>query len=946
MAGGTGTGWDTPGSLAAQTGPGTGSGWETPAANTRAGRGGPVTGGASHGGIFGSAVHWVGSKADLAARDLKGIPGGVVQAGHFAVSPFAAAYDRATGHGAAATRQVDFAKQFEKGTVKGVEHTVAHPLADPFQTALLAAPAFHVPGSVLARGTAAAEAAGAGEGLAGVGKAVARRPVTANRFLRSGPGAEPVPIYPSDNPTVRAAQGLYDKAVQRAIYKNPEGRLAAHGQRRISGSLAETARYQQRLREVPANLLDDAAKRLSPTRGRVPGTTANRLQRVEQAALELTSVNTSPEEAAAYHLGQAAKGVEPKLNLAVGKLYQAVAAKGLLTRNEAGDVIVAAAHPKLAAADLRLAAVQGKGDEILARYGVRSPEALQARVDAPGVTRRAGLLEQDREAPIFSTKGRGFVSYAVKEPKGNPSAAASSIGPVVGEPRAPITAKEFTGAGIERGQVPKDVTGSAARHFRQILKFQNTSEIRKTALSTGSDLRRTTRDILVKVPGEDHAAVPPEVEALLGKSKLTTDDVAGIQAALDAYRQELIPGLRNHFAEDNAAHIGEAAPAGHRWVDRLVLGDLAKARTVGPPGLPARIANTLNSAVTAATVYFKIGHVGTRILTNAATNIIQGSATPLQIADSLRLWKALSREDKLRAFAASGQHGFSALPHEGVNLAARVAGKGANWWAKHADSPFRFNSIAYEARKAGYDTPAKFRGLLDKLEDPSKLTPEEAAKVDRVAKEANRSNIAYDRLSDTERRFVTRALWFYPWVKGASVFAGRTLLEHPYKSAALGQAGAEGRQHQFDVLGNVPSYEAGLIPLGGGKVTDLSTFSPFATPADVIEAGARPADLSGFLNPVYTSLLHLIQGQDEHGNKTTHPYSAALQTLFSPTPEAQILAAFQGRHGDQSKRLFPQNPALGGTYNAVIRALLGPAARRKVNQPVLTKDYETELKGR
>jgi hypothetical protein len=428
--------------------------------------------------------------------------------------------------------------------------------------------------------------------------------------------------------------------VQRAIDKNPEGRVAAHGQRRIAGSLAETARYQQRLREVPANLLDEAAKRLSPTGGRVPGTTANRLQRVEQAALELTSVNTSPEEAAAYHLGQAAKGVEPRLNLAVGKLYQTVSQRGLLTKNEAGDVIVAAAHPKLAAADLRLAAVAGKGDEILARYGVRSPEALQTRIDAPAQIRAGGKYvaptpsrlgqetpvlkaardQRDRlaaqhekvltqegkyfadrihdrafgsrrmdyarpkvptESNPFRNKivqlgirleaaqqrleelqaraearvqptgivggesarpGRGFVSYATDEPKGQPSAASSSIGPIVGEAAPPISGQTFKGTGIEKGLVPKDVTGSASRHFRQILKFQNTSEIRKTALSTGSDTRRTSRDILVKIPGEDLATVPPEVEALLGKSKLTTDDVAGNQAALVAYRQEMKPG--------------------------------------------------------------------------------------------------------------------------------------------------------------------------------------------------------------------------------------------------------------------------------------------------------------------------------------------------------------------------------------------------------------------
>src|SRR5207253_8003965 len=116
-----------------------------------------------------------------------------------------------------------------------------------------------------------------------------------------------------------------------------------------------------------------------------------RVSRLNQAALELTSVNTSPEDAAGYHLRQAEAGVNPRLNRAVAKLYQGVSERGLLARNEHGDTIVnAAAHPKLAAADLRLGQLQGRGDEILARYGVRTPEQLAERVSAPGRIRAGG----------------------------------------------------------------------------------------------------------------------------------------------------------------------------------------------------------------------------------------------------------------------------------------------------------------------------------------------------------------------------------------------------------------------------------------------------------------------------------------------------------------------------------------------------------------------------
>src|SRR5207253_25915 len=119
------------------------------------------------------------------------------------------------------------------------------------------------------------------------------------------------------------------------------------------------------------------------------------------------------------------------------------------------------------------------------------------------------------------------------------------------------------------------------------------------------------------------------------------------------FRQGLIPGLRDRFATEKAQQLGIEAPKGYKWVDRGVLGDLARPAR-GPSGRIARSFDNVNSAVTAATVYFKPGHVGTRVLTNAATNIIQGSATPRQIAYGVKLWHQLAHEDRLRALAAAG----------------------------------------------------------------------------------------------------------------------------------------------------------------------------------------------------------------------------------------------------------------------------------------------------
>jgi hypothetical protein len=457
--------------------------------------------------------------------------------------------------------------------------------------------------------------------------------------------------------------------------------------------------------------------------------------------------------------------------------------------------------------------------------------------------------------------------------------------------------------------------------------------------------------VLVKIPGEEHGAITSAVQDVLGKSKVTHDDVAGLNAALEAYKEDLVPGLRDNFADDRAKDIGHLAPEGHVWVDRNVLGDLGKPG-VGPRGKVARTADTINSAVTAATVYFKIGHVATRVLTNAATTFLQGSAAPGELARSVGLWRQLSQEDRLRALAAAGQHGFESMPHEGANVAGRVATRGAQWWAKHADAPFRFASIAYEARRAGYSTPAQFSRLLRQLENPAGLPPEEAARVEYIAKEANRAGIAYDRLNQFERRFLTRGVWFYPWIKGTINFAGHTATEHPYKTAVLANLGVQARERQQQELGDLPSYEGGLFQLGKADargrplVADFSTFSPFATPADVADTVARPGQISGFLNPALGAGVNLITGRDQYGQPTTSPVEGALSLLAAATPEQQILTSFLQRHQDQSKRMFPKSHALAGTASPLLRALVGPAMPRRVNTDAAHKAAAREKSGR
>jgi hypothetical protein len=610
-------------------------------------------------------------------------------------------------------------------------------------------------------------------------------------------------------------------------------------------------------------------------------------------------------------------------------------------------VVDAAKHPDLARADVALAKAQGHGDEILARYGVRSPEALQAATDAPGRYRagatyekptpgKAGVPSQallrqrayvarlqalyDRseqkimadtknpnhqayllgpshggmESPIMARlggglsvakdelkrledaaarrqkptgivggktarPGRGHVSYASTEKRQPTSAAAASPGPVVGVTKPPITSHANTGYNIEHGKVPENVTTGASRHFKAITRFVNTTERRNAAIATGSDVRRSARDVLVKVPGEDHGKLSHEIQEALGKEKPTIDELHGLQAALEAFREDMVPGLADNFSGDARHPVGTSArmpqsrsgskaPNGYKWVDRNALGDLAKP-AAGPRGRIARDADNVNSAVTAATVYFKIGHVGTRVFTNAATNIIQGSAKPLEIAKSVELWKQLDHEDR---FERSPPPASTASTRCRTKAPAHLEGGDEGRLSGGRNTPTRRSgSTASPTRPARPDsTRRRSSGDARQARAPHdhNMNAAQAAKVDWVAKRANREGIAYDRLSNAEKRFIARAVWFYPWMRGTVGFAFNTITEHPFKSAVLGAAGSEGRQAQQKELGDLPGLRGGLFKLAGGSrplVADFSTFSPFATPPTSPTRSHGPASSPG-----------------------------------------------------------------------------------------------------
>ena len=874
------------------------------------------------GGFFsdvGHLGHWIGEKASLAGHDIEGIPGGT----YHLVKPLGVQfYDIARygprdawggkkGERAFEANQRDALRQ-TRGVVENAKQSIEHPLRDPFQTALTVGPALH--------------------GLGRIGEVARGVDTSAPRMLRAGEGERFNLSPPSRGAHGRAGQAVYDKALQRGLDKNVEGRVAGHAMKRIGGQVQEAERARQGMRASQADHLEKLGRKLN---------------RHEQAALRLTSENVTPGEAAAYHEHMATKGGEAAsrhVNLA--NTYRAIQKQGWLKLDENKNVAVdAMKNPRLAKADEVLAKVQARNEQIVHEHGLMNEQGARERLDAPGIQIRGAISEAARERSTYGPKGRGFVTEKPFEARAPKTGAARAGSGVIGETRSPIASKARTGLAREQGHIPDNTTRLVAQNARGLNRYVNTHELRKEWLRAATDTKQSSHDTLIREPGTPKGQIPTEYKAQMGQGKMTYDELVNHESPKGprGFLEDILPHLKSQFHDDKNYGIGAKAPKGFKWVDRRIVGDYANAFS-GSRGKFGRGMDTVNSGITAGTVYFKPGHAGTRVLTNAATNIMQGSAGLRQIAKTRGLFKALSEEDRMRALRAAGQHGFEAMPHEGVGVIGHIATRGAQGWAKYADARFRFNSIAYEARKAGYKTPAQFRDFLNKLENPEGLSAEEKARVENVAKRANREAIAYDRLNDKEKRVIARAIWFYPWMKGSLAFTGNAIREHPFKAAAGANLGAQERKRQGKALGEMPSYEFGLVPIGkkdaqgNVPVTNFQTFSPFSTLGNVLQLPEYASAVEN-LNPAAGALFELGSRTNQYGQHSNSPITDALQSLFSATPEFQIGAAAAGK----KSKMFPTNNSWEGQ---LLRALIGPAYPRKVNLADLNKAAGLEKSGR
>jgi len=569
----------------------------------------------------------------------------------------------------------------------------------------------------------------------------------------------------------------------------------------------------------------------------------------------------------------------------------------------------------------------------------------------PGVVRLAALIkERDRlRATLNETAftsaankaidvgtGEMFFTYSSKK---RPTAF-SRLGAArtIRHQAKPGTGQAFTGKAIEQGRIPRGEAILAAEAELEAWRFTTILRHRDRLEQFGKPLPTRGDDVALVLDELKGKTLPEEVRALLGKAGagevLAEEQLTVLARIGEGLRQQIFPGKWDDLQHVERFRAAVDAPVpGVLWIDKRLLGGIEAANPlvgVSGSGVGRGVlagVDTINNASRLAILYLlPLKYITPNALSQVAFALIQqGFAAPVNLARAARLNAKLGRKAQLAIDAGMGEGFAVSIAGRGGGALGKLNNALGRWYGKIIDTPFRRASFLHEAHRSGFTTQAEINKLLfdPKLRDRRLAT----------FMEANSEIIDYARLGRWEQNVIRRAIFFYPWMKGASVYGGRFLIEHPGKAWALDQLGKIGAEAQSRQLGeNLPSYAEALAPIGssGGLPTtlNLTSVSPFTTPYQMLRAltgDTRSAySLGSQFSPALTAGI-MATGFTPPGGFRSGP-GAALRELYEGLP----LYRYPKRmiEGPPERAVYPTT-----TWEDLFSLLLGPGVTPRRTNP-------------
>jgi hypothetical protein len=375
---------------------------------------------------------------------------------------------------------------------------------------------------------------------------------------------------------------------------------------------------------------------------------------------------------------------------------------------------------------------------------------------------------------------------------------------------------------------------------------------------------------------------------------------------------------QNGFTGMTLKDLENARLPGVKWIDNRWLGGLDKQNPLWSafesPGarLLARGVDTLNEIQKAVLLYLKPAYIIPNALGNVALTLIhQGFLAPKNLTRSFKILftgKGLDEHtfQVIKSMMGSGMTGVLKEQKTMWDVATAAGNRAAEFYGKFVDDPFRFSAFLHEADVAGFRSAEELRKLA--------TDPRLESELQDIANRANDAIINYERLGPGEQAILRRVVFFYPWVKGSTRYAGQFIINHPVAAGASAQLGRVGNQWDEQVLGPMPSYLEGLIPLEGGRrVMNPASAAILQQPADILKEIMNPfnsnpnPDLSFMSNltPVGSFLYTGLTGHTTMPYRASTPWTTrALNEAFGGWPIMNFINHVTGNYQARPNSIY------------------------------------------
>lgn len=557
-------------------------------------------------------------------------------------------------------------------------------------------------------------------------------------------------------------------------------------------------------------------------------------------------------------------------------------------------------------------------------------EGIVGKIDYENQTRLLDELALDEMADLQAY----FISGRGRKPK--TGGRAIRIGSAtIGIPQMPGRFKGFTGDSMKMGTFRRDTILSVAENTQEAGRYQTLMTLRKTleagALSWGDISHLTAAQLRLMQPirMKNKQSTQHESKALAALAdyqskigKASKNEIGEAREHMIRWQQEMFPDSRVvEIAEGQAVLEIQVAPnvwkpmkdieadggAVYGFVNQRSLGNLRDTTdNFGTTGNILRGVDAFNRAQILAILLLKPAYLTPNLIGQAALTFFHsGFMAPKTAAEAARLTHALKGvkdgPELMQAMRSGVQMGMVG----GIKPARGLQGKVEKLsdtlikgYSVLLDSPFRYTAWVHEARKLGYKTVDQQidllrataggrKGEVSRGQKPGEVVVggaetavTRADKFDdfvEIASRANDALVDYMRLSPFEQKYVRRALIFYPWAKGSTLYAGRFARDKPLTTAAILQLA---RQSNEDTLNTLIDYVNQQNPeltdedaekIAEVALRDLRAKYPGAFFSGVDEFGVpqtitpQAADLFGSPLEFVSVIRNLIQGGEFEG---------------------------------------------------------------------------------